>query len=288
MRSPTHPPLTFACARARSRSRVATNAGGAFALFDGSTPTARELKRGFARSILPPACPSSARRARTTRSATRVPSPAYVLPLSAGRGMPLHGAVGVPSRPCFSGLFEPAASASRPARDPAQRRISCQIPPADPFPPPLLPASRLLSPYCSHWAAGWFDNQQRLQTFYIINYFIKYYELLDTVFLVLKKKPLGSSPSREASLCPFPGAPCLTLSPASARPSAFLHVFHHSATAVLCFTQLEGETSVQWVVITINLLVHVIMYYYYFATAGGKKLWVRFALCARRCRHDVD
>ncbi|KAL7413285.1 fatty acid elongase [Mrakia frigida] len=85
---------------------------------------------------------------------------------------------------------------------------------------------------------------EKLEFYYIINYYIKYYELLDTVFLVLKKKNL-----------------------------AFLHVFHHSATAVLCFTQLQGTTSVQWVVITINLLVHVIMYYYYFATAGGKKLW---------------
>lgn len=84
----------------------------------------------------------------------------------------------------------------------------------------------------------------RITTYYMINYYIKYIELIDTVFLVLKKKPL-----------------------------AFLHVFHHAATAVLCYNQLEGETAVQWLVISLNLMVHVAMYYYYFATAGGAKIW---------------
>ncbi|ETW87210.1 hypothetical protein HETIRDRAFT_469059 [Heterobasidion irregulare TC 32-1] len=85
---------------------------------------------------------------------------------------------------------------------------------------------------------------ERLEFYYIINYYFKYLELLDTVFLAFKKKTL-----------------------------AFLHVFHHSATAFLCYTQLNGKTSVSWVVITLNLGVHVLMYYYYYATAGGAKIW---------------
>lgn len=84
----------------------------------------------------------------------------------------------------------------------------------------------------------------RLETYYIVNYLFKYWELADTLFLVVKKKPL-----------------------------AFLHVYHHSATAVLCYTQLHGGTSISWTVITLNLLVHVIMYYYYWATAAGYKIW---------------
>jgi len=85
---------------------------------------------------------------------------------------------------------------------------------------------------------------ERMEFYYMINYYIKYLELLDTVFLALKKKPL-----------------------------AFLHVFHHSATAFLCYTQLNGRTSISWVVITLNLSVHVLMYYYYYATAGGARIW---------------
>ncbi|EGO30810.1 hypothetical protein SERLADRAFT_455104 [Serpula lacrymans var. lacrymans S7.9] len=89
--------------------------------------------------------------------------------------------------------------------------------------------------------SSWTD---RLEFYYMINYYFKYIELLDTIFLAFKKKPL-----------------------------AFLHVFHHSATALLCFTQLNGKTSISWVVITLNLGVHVVMYYYYYATAGGAKIW---------------
>ncbi|TFY80721.1 hypothetical protein EWM64_g3290 [Hericium alpestre] len=85
---------------------------------------------------------------------------------------------------------------------------------------------------------------ERMEFYYMINYSFKYLELLDTIFLALKKKPL-----------------------------AFLHVFHHSATALLCYTQLNGRTSISWVVITLNLAVHVLMYYYYYATAGGAKIW---------------
>ncbi|KAF8841335.1 GNS1/SUR4 membrane protein [Paxillus ammoniavirescens] len=83
-----------------------------------------------------------------------------------------------------------------------------------------------------------------LELYMMVNYYFKYYEFVDTVFLTLKKKPLS-----------------------------FLHVYHHSATAVLAFVQLNGRATATWIPAFLNLGIHVLMYYYYFATAGGAKLW---------------
>lgn len=74
----------------------------------------------------------------------------------------------------------------------------------------------------------------------MVNYYIKYVELIDTVFLALKKKPLGVSPPS----VPYPSCERGKLNSEFLLITAFLHVFHHAATALLCYNQLQGRTPV--------------------------------------------
>lgn len=100
----------------------------------------------------------------------------------------------------------------------------------------------------------------RVELLHIINYYFKYYEFVDTFFLVLKKKRL-----------------------------MFLHVYHHMATAVLCYTQIVARTPIAWLVICINLAVHVVMYSYYgLASLGISSPWKRWITTGQIAQFVID
>lgn len=65
-------------------------------------------------------------------------------------------------------------------------------------------------------------------------YLSKYYELLDTVFVVLRKKQL-----------------------------TLLHVWHHSAVVVVCYIATMDRIVMGWITVMDNTTVHTFMYYYY-------------------------
>lgn len=87
-------------------------------------------------------------------------------------------------------------------------------------------------------------NDGRLHALYYLNYLVKWYELLDTMFLIVRKKEV-----------------------------IFLHEYHHAATLWLCWIQMDQHSTVQWVPIIINLFVHMFMYYYYMLSALHIKVW---------------
>lgn len=90
----------------------------------------------------------------------------------------------------------------------------------------------------SLWKTG------RLVFFLYLNYLFKYYELIDTLLMALKGKPI-----------------------------IFLHWYHHAATLILAWTQLNWYCGMQWIVVCLNLSVHIAMYAYYALSALGVRCW---------------
>ncbi|CAN8064342.1 unnamed protein product [Agarophyton chilense] len=77
-----------------------------------------------------------------------------------------------------------------------------------------------------------------------IFYLSKFYELFDTVIMVLKKRPLN-----------------------------FLHVYHHCVVLPLFYVYMSTNMVLQWILVVANSSVHVAMYYYYAMAAMGVKVW---------------
>eukprot|EP01132_Coremiostelium_polycephalum_P000618 gene618-767_t len=78
-------------------------------------------------------------------------------------------------------------------------------------------------------------------------YLSKYYELVDTIILALKKKPL-----------------------------IFLHIFHHMAMVPVTWQWLDAQWLVgSWWCVFVNSFIHVIMYYYYLQTTLGNPCWFK-------------
>jgi len=86
-------------------------------------------------------------------------------------------------------------------------------------------------------------NGNQTYWFYIF-YLSKFYELLDTPIIILKKRPL-----------------------------IFLHVYHHIITIVLVYVMMVGEVAARWLPTVANASVHVPMYYYYGIASLGMTAW---------------
>jgi fatty acid elongase 3 len=77
-----------------------------------------------------------------------------------------------------------------------------------------------------------------------VYYLSKYYELLDTLLIVLRRAPLR-----------------------------FIHTYHHSVTMLVAFAGSYFCGTGVWYPVGLNCFVHVIMYYYYILVSFGKTPW---------------
>lgn len=101
----------------------------------------------------------------------------------------------------------------------------------------LISEHSIAAAYC-----GTMDDEidVRMAMWNILFYLSKYYELLDTVFLVLRKRPLS-----------------------------VLHLYHHCVVLPVCWMGCWSQIFMGWITSFNNASVHVLMYFYYAMSAFG-------------------
>lgn len=109
------------------------------------------------------------------------------------------------------------------------------------FPPKALPVSPFREVLCDTTGRSM---SGRMGWWLYIFYVSKYYELVDTLIMVLSKRRLN-----------------------------FLHVYHHCIVLPLFYVYMSTHMVLQWIIVVANCLVHVAMYYYYAMAALGFKVW---------------
>ena len=93
-------------------------------------------------------------------------------------------------------------------------------------------------------------NKGKIVFWMYMYYASKYIELLDTLFIVLRRSELR-----------------------------FIHSYHHVTTMFITFFGLVTTGTGQWVIILLNVWVHVIMYYYYLLiSVGVRDIWWKMYL----------
>lgn len=100
----------------------------------------------------------------------------------------------------------------------------------------------------------------RLGAWMYVFYLSKFYELFDTLILVLRKRPLN-----------------------------FLHYYHHSVVLPLFYVYMRTGMVLQWILVVANSTVHVAMYYYYaMATLGRRVWWKKYITQAQIVQFIID
>jgi len=92
-------------------------------------------------------------------------------------------------------------------------------------------------------------------------YLSKFYELFDTIFLAVRKKPL-----------------------------TVLHVFHHILVATACWLEIRAEMYFGWIAGINNTFIHIIMYYYFGSQCVYPRevWWKRYLTLAQILQFIVD